>query len=133
MGPGISKAVAEKFAKEGFRIAMIARNAVRLSEYKSEFDKAGYDVYTFPADAGDEVSLKKAFENIHKDFGMTDVLLYNVFSMREGKPMDLKYEEVIYDFKVNVAGALVSAQEVIPAMLGKKEGVILFTGGGLAI
>ena len=47
--------------------------------------------------------------------------------------MDLKYEDVISDFKVNVAGALVSAQQVIPLMLDKREGTILFTGGGLAI
>lgn len=133
MGPGISNSVAEKFAKEGFAIAMIARNEKRLADYKSKFDKSGIESFYSAADAGEESSLKKAFENIHNKFGMTDVLLYNVFSFREGKPMDLKYEDVIYDFKVNVAGALVSAQIVLPSMLEKKEGTILFTGGGLAI
>lgn len=133
MGPGISSAVAERFAKEDFAIAMIARNESRLAEYKSGFDKFGIESYYIAADAAEESSLIKAFENIHNNFGKTDVLLYNVFSFREGKPMDLKYEDVIFDFKVNVAGALVSAQQVVPLMLEKKEGTILFTGGGLAI
>ena len=133
MGPGISNSVAEKFSKEGFAIAMIARNEKRLLEYKEKFDKSGKESYFVSADAGDDKSLINAFDDIHKNFGKTDVLLYNVFSFREGKPMDLKYEDVINDFKVNVAGALVSAQQVLPAMLEKKEGTILFTGGGLAI
>ncbi len=133
MGPGISHGVAEKFSKEGFAIAMIARNESRLAEYKSKFDSSGTESYYVAADASDEASLIKAFDNIHKNLGKTDVLLYNVFSFREVKPMELKYDDVIYDFKVNVAGALVSAQQVIPGMLEKKEGTILFTGGGLAL
>lgn len=133
MGPGISNAVAEKFAKEGFAIAMIARNEKRLADYKSKFEKSGTESFYSAADAGEESSLKKAFENIHNNFGKTDVLLYNVSSFREGKSMDLKYEDVIYDFKVNVAGALVAAQLVLPSMIEKKEGTILFTGGGFAI
>ncbi|MDQ3020389.1 MAG: SDR family NAD(P)-dependent oxidoreductase [Bacteroidota bacterium] len=133
MGPGISNSVAEKFAKEGFAITMIARNEQRLKEYKSTFDKQGIDSFYVAADAGEEKSLITAFKNIHTNFGDTGVLLYNVFSFREGKPMDLKYEDVIIDFKVNVAGALLSAQQVLPAMLNKKEGTLLFTGGGLAI
>lgn len=133
MGPGISNAVAEKFAKEGFAIAMIARNEKRLADYKSKFDKRGVETYQIAADAGDENSLVSAFQKIHSDFGNTNVLHYNVFSFREGKPMDLKYNDVINDFKVNVAGALLSAQQVLPTMLVKKEGTLLFTGGGLAI
>ncbi len=133
MGPGISNAVAEKFAQEGFAIAMIARNEQRLADYKSKFDKLGVETYQISADAGDEKSLVNAFKKIHSDFGNTNVLHYNVFSFREGKPMDLKYDDVINDFKVNVAGALLSAQQVLPAMLEKKEGTLLFTGGGLAI
>lgn len=133
MGPGISNSVAEKFAKEGFAIAMIARNEQRLADYKSKFDKSGIDSYYVAADAGNENSLVDAFKNIHSNFGNTEILHYNVFSFREGKPMDLKYDDVINDFKVNVAGALLSAQQVLPSMLEKKEGTILFTGGGLAI
>ncbi len=133
MVDGISHGVAEKFSKEGFAIVMIARNDSRLAEYKSKFDSSGTESYYVAADASDEASLIKAFDNIHKNLGKTDVLLYNVFSFREVKPMELKYDDVIYDFKVNVAGALVSAQEVIPEMLEKKEGTILFTGGGLAL
>ncbi|MEO8209707.1 MAG: SDR family NAD(P)-dependent oxidoreductase, partial [bacterium] len=133
MGPGISNSAAEKFAKEGFAIAMVARNEQRLAEYKSTFDKSGIESFYSAADAGDEKSLIDSFQNIHSNFGETAVLLYNVFSFREGKPMELKYDDVVTDFKVNVAGALLSAQQVLPAMLEKKEGTILFTGGGLAI
>ena len=37
------------------------------------------------------------------------------------------------EFRVNVGGALVCAQQVVPAMKGKRAGTLLFTGGGLAL
>jgi len=133
MGPGISYSVAKRFAKDGFKIAMIARNEQRLDDYKTEFEKINYEVQGFPSDASDNISLISTFEKIHNTFGSTDVLHYNAFSMRQAKPIELSYEDFIKDFKINVAGALVSSQQVIPSMIEKKEGTILFTGGGTAL
>ncbi|MEO6694389.1 MAG: SDR family NAD(P)-dependent oxidoreductase [Ignavibacteria bacterium] len=133
MGPGVSYSVAQRFAKDGFKIAMIARNKQRLDDYKDEFEKMNFEVQGFPADAEDESSLISTFEKIHETFGKTEVLLYNAFSMRVAKPAELNYEDFIKDFKINVAGALVSSQQVLPSMIEKKEGAILFTGGGTGL
>jgi len=133
MGPGVSNSVAKKFAKENFKLALIARNEERLSKYKTELESIGAEVNVFKADASEESSLIKVFENIKDKMGDTDVMHYNVFSMRQANPLELKYEDCIYDFKVNVAGALISSQLVLPYMIGKKEGTILFTGGGFAL
>ena len=133
MGPGISNSVAYKFAKENFKLALIARNEDRLNEYKKNLEESGAEAEVFIADASDEKSLTNAFQEVKNKMGDTDVLHYNAFSMRQCVPADLKYEECIYDFRINVAGALLSAQLVLPAMTEKKEGCILFTGGGLSI
>jgi short-subunit dehydrogenase len=45
----------------------------------------------------------------------------------------LDAEKLMQDFRVNVAGALVAAQQVIPHMKAQRQGTILFTGGGLAL
>jgi len=133
IGPGISSAVARKFAKEDFRLALVARNEERLLKYKEEFESTGVEVSVYKADAGDESSLIEAFEKLKTNSGSTDVLLYNVFAMRQSTPLRLKYDELITDFKINVAGALLSSQLVLPDMIQRKEGCILFTGGGLSL
>ncbi|MBS1552330.1 MAG: SDR family NAD(P)-dependent oxidoreductase [Bacteroidetes bacterium] len=133
MGPGVSNSVAKRFAKENFRLALIARNEERLNEYKKYFESLGTEAEVFKADAGSEESLVSAFEKIKAVMGNTDVLHYNVFSMRQATPLTLKYDDCIYDFSVNVAGALLASQLVIPAMTEKKEGCIFFTGGIFAM
>lgn len=133
MGPGVSYSTAKLFAKKGFRIAMIARNEQKLFDYKKEFESDGVEAFGYSADSGDESSLRNVFDVISKNAGDTDVLHYNSFAMRQSKPIELKYEDCINDFKVNVAGALLSSQLVLPSMLERKSGCLLFTGGAFAL
>ena len=41
-------------------------------------------------------------------------------------------DPLVNDFRVDVAGALVAAQTVLPSMRAQRKGCILFTGGGWA-
>ena len=52
-GIGISKAVAEKFASEGFSVALVARNVERLEAGKKELEAKGVKAAAIPADLGD--------------------------------------------------------------------------------
>ncbi|SFE88416.1 short chain dehydrogenase [Bacillus sp. OV194] len=63
-------------------------------------------------------------------FGRIDVLLYNAASGKPGKPTELTAEDLVRDFKISVAGALLSVKEVLPH---RENGSILLTGGGLAL
>lgn len=133
MGKGISYAVAEKFAKEGFTVAMISRNEDSLRSFQAQLTQAGHQAAIFPADAGDEASLNAAFFKMRDTVGAADVLFYNAAALRKEVPSHLKAAELMSDFSVSVAGALIAAQAVLPAMRARKKGAILFTGGGLAI
>ncbi|MBE9035105.1 SDR family NAD(P)-dependent oxidoreductase [aff. Roholtiella sp. LEGE 12411] len=133
MGEGNGLAIARRFAKEGFAIAMIARNQSKLQEYREQLQGSGYEVYDFVADAGDEASLKSAFASIQEQLGNPDVLVYNAAVPRMENVLNTSFETLVNDFKVNIAGALVAAQAVIPAMQAQGKGTILLTGGGFAL
>lgn len=133
MGEGNGLAIARRFAKEGFAIAMIARNQNKLQEYREQLQGSGYEVYDFVADAGDEASLKSAFVSIQEQLGNPDVLVYNAAVPRMENVLNTSFETLVNDFKVNVAGALVATQAVIPAMQAQGKGTILLTGGGFAL
>lgn len=68
------------------------------------------------ADAGDPAALAITFDQIHEQLGASEVLLYNAFVFRAGKPTTIAPENLISDFRANVAGALAAAQCVLPAM-----------------
>jgi NAD(P)-dependent dehydrogenase (short-subunit alcohol dehydrogenase family) len=131
-GPGIGQSVALAFARAGYDIALAARSTDKLKSFQPAIEKAGAASRAYSADAGDEGSLRQLFASVRKDFGDPDVLVYNPAAHGVGKPTALKVEQVEADFRVNVAGALVCAQEAAPAMRTRGRGTILLTGGGFA-
>ncbi|NJK81573.1 MAG: SDR family NAD(P)-dependent oxidoreductase [Chloroflexaceae bacterium] len=132
-GPGVGQAVARRFALAGFQIALVARRPAVLEQQATELQASGATAQTFPADATDPAALQAAFQQIHAQMGAPAVLVYNAAVIRDGMPSDTAYENLINDFRVNVAGALVCVQAVLPTMREQQRGTILFTGGGLAL
>lgn len=132
-GPGIGAALAETFAGEGYDIVLLARGPSKLRELCAELTrKTGRYVAAYAADAGDEISLKQGLDIARADFGDPQVLIYNAAAAHLQAPTQIPLDTLIQDFRVNVAGALVAAKEVAPAMIKAKRGTILFTGGGFA-
>lgn len=133
MGPGNGMGIAKRFGKEGFTVAMISRNEEKLQKLQGELKKDGINAYYFMGDASKEDSLKNSFKKLKEIVGNTDVLVYNAARLKMRNILEERFESLVTDFKVNVAGVLTTVQEVLPTMLAKKEGTILITGGHLGI
>jgi short-subunit dehydrogenase len=133
VGPGIGMALARRFAKEDFKIILIARRAEALEKYETILSVEGYQVASYPADVSNFELLRNIFERIEEKHGNPNVLIYNASIFRQVSPTDLHPEDLVNDFRINVAGALVAAKKVIPFMKYQKSGTILFTGGGQAV
>lgn len=132
-GPGIGRALAMAFAREGLDVALIARKVERLIPMVTEIAwKTGRQARSFAAEAGEAESLKAALAEAQTALGPPKVLIYNAASAQRAQPTALKVEELMDELRVNVGGALVAAQAVAPAMLAAGQGSILFTGGSLA-
>jgi short-subunit dehydrogenase len=132
-GPGVSTAVASRFGSAGYKVALVARNADAVSRFASELCSEGIETRGFSGDAGDELSLRKVFDDIHATVGPTEVLVYNAFSFHSASACVLSPSQLVDDFHVNVVGALIAGQIVIEHMKAVGRGTILFTGGGLAL
>ncbi len=132
-GPGVSLGVARAFAAEGFTICLIARSLDKLSSVAAKLRDEGVQALPFAADAGDEHSMRAAFEQIRSAAGETEVLVYNAYAFHPGVPSALAVGDLMADFAVSVAGALAAVKAVLPAMKAAGSGTILFTGGGLAL
>lgn len=128
-GRGLGNSIAERFAREGFRVVLIARRKNALDEYVAEFAAKGYEATGKAADVQDTAALTKVFDEIHAEFGVVDVLAYNAANMQGGKLTELTAEDIVSHYKTDVAGALHCVRAVLPKQLEQKSGALLFTGG----
>ena len=72
--------------------------------------------------------IEAAFARIREQAGETDVLLYNAAMRPFGRLMETKPSTFENTWRVGAFGAFLCAQAVVPEMLARKSGVILFTG-----
>ncbi|SFQ47522.1 Short-chain dehydrogenase [Actinomadura madurae] len=128
-GPGIGRAVARRFAREGLPVGLVARNEGALRDEARAVASDGADVVARPADATDEVALRAALDEIAGKHGTPDVVVYNAALIRPDGPRDLSVQGHMEAWAVNVAGAAVAAAHVAPAMAERGRGTFLITGG----
>lgn len=132
-GPGVSAGVARKFGANGFTVILLARNPESLELRVAELQEAGIEANGIVADVTDRQSLESAFDRIQEEHGVLDALVYNAGAITIDNPSVLDPTDLTKDFAVNVVGAMNSAQLVIPGMVARGAGTILFTGGMLAV
>jgi NAD(P)-dependent dehydrogenase (short-subunit alcohol dehydrogenase family) len=68
-GPGISDAVARRFGREGFAVALVARNAARLNEAAAALAKEGIEAKAFPCDLGNESAVRATVREVRAGLG----------------------------------------------------------------
>jgi short-subunit dehydrogenase len=132
-GPGMGLATAERFAKEGFRIVLSARNQDKTEELAKQLKAKGYDVEVRSVDASNPESITSLIAGVEKQTGPIDVLHYNAASMRKATITEQPRDSFNGDLAVNIGGALVAVQTVVPTMSERGAGSILLTGGGFAL
>ncbi len=132
VGPGLGLALARTFADAGHPVALFARDAARLAGYVSQLDQSGGIARAYPADAADPVSLRGALQTAVDDLGAPDALVYNAAVRRADTPTDGDDQGWADALAVDVLGAKIAAETVLPA-LREGRGSLLFTGGGLGL
>jgi NAD(P)-dependent dehydrogenase (short-subunit alcohol dehydrogenase family) len=133
VGPGLGAAIARRFASEGFAIGLLARRKEGLSAVREEVEGAGGSALTIQANATHAVSVARAFEELREGLGNPEVFVYNAGAFRMGGILELTPQDFDDCFKANCSGAFYGAQQVLPAMLEKGRGTIIFTGATAAL
>lgn len=128
VGPGLGTALARRFAREGYALALLARNKQSVAEAKQEIEAAGGAALPVSADATDPASVVEAFGRVKSELGDPEVLVYNAGAFQMGGILELTPEKFDECWKANCAGAFYAAREVLPAMVEAGRGTVLLTG-----
>lgn len=123
---GIGKAVAEKFAQNGYRVAVHYHNGKERAEaLQKQLEQQGCSVMTVQADLRDSMQVQAMIEQIERSWGGVDVLVNNAGVAQQKLFTDITDEEWRNMFAVHVDGAFYCARAVLPGMIHRKHGSII--------
>jgi len=117
---GIGKALALKFAQEGWQVAASARRESLLNEI-SELNK---NISSFPLDVTDKERCKKVFEEIKNKYQNIDICFFSTGTWDPKKEKDIDTEQIENVMKVNFFGTLNCIKAVEKYFKNKKSGHI---------
>lgn len=132
-GRGISQGIAEKFGKEGFKVALIARNESNLQEIVMQLSKLGIDATYAVGDVANEESLKNALFQIKVKEGHAEVIVYNAAAVTVKDILEQNWETIKSEMEVNVGGYFNLMKTVLPYCIQENKGKLLVTNGGFAL
>jgi short-subunit dehydrogenase len=124
VGPGTGSALARRFTKGGYRVALIARNEQRLRDLEAEL--AGSKGYR--CDVSDPGQVESTMDAIERDLGAPSILIHNAVGGAFGSFLEIDPQVLNRNFQVNTMALLYLARRLAPAMVQAGEGAILVTG-----
>lgn len=125
-GRGIGEAIAQRFVKEGARVAVVSRSEENSSKVADAINSQcanaakGYSV-----DVSDFDAVQKAGESILADFGRCDVLVNNAGITRDTLAMRMSSEDWDIVLDTNLKGAFNFARAVMRSMVKQRSGRII--------
>ena len=117
---GIGKALAIKFANEGWNVAISARRENLLNEIADNHE----NISPFPLDVTDKSKCKEVFEKIKNKFENIDICFFSTGTWNPKKERDIDVEQIEEVFKINFFGTLNAIKAVEEYLKKKKSGTI---------
>jgi NADP-dependent 3-hydroxy acid dehydrogenase YdfG len=124
IGPGNGAALARRFAKEGYAVALLARRTETSDRLAAELP----DARAYACDVRDPAAIAATFAAIAKEMGPVDVVAYNAGAGTWGTVEEITAENFENAWRTNALGLLAVTQAVIPAMKAKGAGAIVVIG-----
>ena len=124
---GIGKAIAKKFAKEGYDIVInYVSESAELGKVKEEMiENRNVDILFVKADVTNYNGCEEMIKEVINKFGRIDVLVNNAGITKDGLLMRMKEEDFDKVIEVNLKGTFNVTKNVIPYMMKQRSGKIV--------
>lgn len=132
-GPGLGRAVARRYAHQGYDVALIARRAGELEQLASELTLGGAAAYPVPADLSETAGIGLLAKRIRTAIGEPDVLYYGPTVGRARPAAALTPQDAAAVMALALYSLIELVREFLPSMLGRGSGAILAATGASAV
>lgn len=134
-GRNLGEALARRFGREGYSLALIARNQERVDELAADLVADGFTAKGYAANVRNVDSLVAALDQASQELGLIEVMSYNPLPQKEFlRPL---LESTVGDIRAavefSIYGPVAAVHQVLQGMRVLKTGSLLFVNGGSAV
>ena len=123
---GIGKAIAERFAREGYAVALHYNTGkVEAEATVQKLTSAGYTAMAVQADVRDSAQVQQMVDTVSHALGNIGILINNAGIAQQKLFTDITDEEWHNMFAVHVDGTFYCTRAVLPVMIRQKQGCIV--------
>ncbi len=124
-GQGLSASLARLFARNGFQVALAARNADKLVSLCTEIGATAH-----ACDATQPDAVAALFESLPAD---PSIVVYNASARAAGPIAEIDPHAVANAISISAFGGFLVGQQAAKRMLPRNAGNILFTGASASV
>ena len=123
---GIGKAIALKFAQEGYNLIInYVSDRTDIKKLEEEFIKYNVDVLFIKADVSNFEECKKMIDKSIEKFKTIDVLINNAGITKDNLLLRMSVEDFEQIIDINLKGTFNVTKNVVPYMMKKRKGKIV--------
>jgi 3-oxoacyl-[acyl-carrier protein] reductase len=122
---GIGRAIADELAEAGATILLADVNEAKLAETVAEMESRGRSAAGFAINVANQESIKAGAKAIQEKFGKVEILVNNAGITRDNLALRMKPEDWNLVLNINLTGAFLLTQALLPKMLRNGWGRIV--------
>jgi short-subunit dehydrogenase len=131
-GAGAARAIALRFGREGWRVALISRSRERLEDAAREIEAAGGEALVLPLDVADAPAVFAARDEVLKRWGRIDAWVNAAMSTVVSPVPQMTPDEYRRVTEVTYLGCVHGTLAALEAMRPRGQGAIVQVGSALA-
>lgn len=128
-GPGLGRAVARRYAREGYTVVLVARRRAPLDALAQDLTGTGATAHVITADLADAAAIAPLARRVRAAAGDLDAFYYGVSSGGFRPALALEPRHAQDAMPLGLYALLALVQEFLPHMLDQGDGAILTAQG----
>ncbi len=132
-GSGLGRAIALRFAREGWRICIADINDEGAAETLNQVRQAGADGFTQHCNVREAADFQALAEQLRKTWGGVDVVINNAGIASAGSVVESRYSDWDSVLDINLMGVVRGCKELVPLLLAQGAGHVVNTASFAAI
>ena len=131
-GAGVGRATATEFARHGWDVALLGRDADRLERAAGEVGAVGVRTLAVPCDVADADAVEAAADRVEAELGPIEVWINNAMATVFAPVADVTPAEFRRGTEVTYLGTVHGTQAALKRMRSRGRGKIVQVGSALA-
>lgn len=129
---GVGRATVRRFARDGAKIGLLARDPDRLKETQRDVERLGGKAAAISVDVADAGKVERAAATLEKKFGPIDIWINNAMTSVFSPVKEMTPEEYLRVTEVTYLGSVYGTLAALKRMLPRNRGTIVLVGSALA-